>query len=61
MYPPEGKSLDIDTVSQNSLKDAKNHEISKNGSRVLGVIPRGLPSETKFHVLVSPIQRNLKI
>ena len=43
MGHPEGKYLDIDTLSQNRLNPIKNQEILKNGSRVLGVTPGGYP------------------
>ena len=52
MGPPEGKCLDIETVSQNRLNAIKqlwNYENSKkNCSMVLGVTPRGLPPKIKF-------------
>ena len=44
---PEGKYLNIDIVSQNSLSATKKImkfvNNSKNGSRVLGVTPGGFP------------------
>ena len=52
--PPEGKSLEIDTVSQNRSKAIKNHEIceffKKNSSRILVVTPggRGYPLRQRF-------------
>ena len=45
MGTPEGKSLQIDTVSQNRINAIKNHELgrkSKKSSRVLGVTLKGL-------------------
>ena len=59
MGPPVVKILEIITVSQNNLNTIKNHDyrhkIPKIGSRVLVVTPRGLPPETKFLVLATPI------
>ena len=51
MCPPEGKNLKIDTVFQNRLNIIKIMKFDvnlKNGSRVLGVTPGGIPSETSF-------------
>ena len=62
MGPPEGKSPEIDKVSKNITKIMKfDVNCKKNGSRVLGVTSMRLPSETKFYVLVSPSQRQLKM
>ena len=52
MGSPEGKCLEIGTVSQNRLNAIKNImnliKIRRTGSRVIGVTPGGLPPETKF-------------
>ena len=58
MGPSEGKSMVIDTVSQHRINLIKNHDFrrmfQKNGSRILGVTPRELATETMFYVLVRP-------
>ena len=66
MDNPESKILIIDIVSQKRLKlPLKIMKFGVNSkkicSRGLGVNLRGLPSETKFYVLVNPSQRHIKI
>ena len=55
MTPFKGKIPAIDIVSQNRLNSIKNMNFNVNfkvGSRVLGVVSKGLPHETKIKVLV---------
>ena len=58
--PTDGKILTIDAISQNRLHTIKkiaNFKITFKES----VTPSGLPRETKFQVIASPIQRHFKI
>ena len=53
MGPPEGKCLDINTVSQNRLNATKKNmkydkNLKKKCSKVLGVTPGGLPLRQNY-------------
>ena len=59
---PDGKSLEIDSVSQNRLNPLKYIKKFDLNSKKTG--PRshlyGLPPEIKYYILVNPNQRYLK-
>ena len=60
MGPTEGKSVEIDTGSQNRLQKIMKFNFQKTGFRGLWVTPGGNPLR-QFCVLVSPNQQHLKI
>ena len=51
MGPPDGKCLDIDTVSQNRLYAIQKSYILKNGSKVLGVTHIDTISQNRLNVI----------